>query len=206
MTSNGFMIVESTFVARRTLKHWKERYRHLPLKTRSIPFLRFDVLHTTIMLQGDFNPHRNNSSLSLPTCSHISLEPNHADQDSHAELYDILEALNSLVCQSALSITSAKLMHVSQTVDDPNDLEAHLIVDLARAKREVSRAEKLLADCVVREHEVTASLFRTRATTLEKKLDATDDELGRMRITCKNYNLIPRRHRDRDVGMSTSMT
>lgn len=79
---------------------------------------------------------------------------------------------------------------VLQTVDDPEDLEAHLMVDLARAKREVFRAEKLLADCVVREHEVTASLFRIRATTLGKKLDATDDELGRMRITCKNNNLI----------------
>ncbi|KAG1898693.1 glycosyl hydrolases family 31-domain-containing protein [Suillus fuscotomentosus] len=79
---------------------------------------------------------------------------------------------------------------VLQTVDDPEDLEAHLMVDLMRAKCEVFRAEKLLADCMVQEHEVTASLFRIRATTLGKKLDATDDELGRMQITCKNNNLI----------------
>lgn len=70
-----------------------------------------------------------------------------------------------------------------QTVNDPNDSEAHVIMDLASAKREVFRAEQLLADCVVREHEVMASLFKIRAATSEKKLglDAAGDEL---RVDC----------------------
>ncbi|KAG2122770.1 hypothetical protein DEU56DRAFT_917666 [Suillus clintonianus] len=118
------------------------------------------------MFQEHFNTRNNSLSLQGLKCSFIS--ENHAAQNSRAELYDILEALDSLD---------------SQTVNDPNDSEAHVIMDLARAKREVFRAEQLLADCVVREHEVMASLFKIRAATSEKRLglDAAGDEL---RVDC----------------------
>ncbi|KAG2104644.1 uncharacterized protein F5147DRAFT_775466 [Suillus discolor] len=106
----------------------------------------------------DFNAHWH-ASCSLPP-NRSRTESKHIGQDSRAELHNVIEALNT------------------STVDNPEDLKAYLMVDLARVKREVFRAEKLLADCMVREHEVTASLFRIRATTLGKKLDATDDELG----------------------------
>lgn len=49
------------------------------------------------MFQEHFNTR--NNSLSLQGLKRSFISENHAAQNSRAELYDILEALDSLVCQ-----------------------------------------------------------------------------------------------------------
>ncbi|KAG1890444.1 uncharacterized protein F5891DRAFT_1198197 [Suillus fuscotomentosus] len=73
------------------------------------------------------------------------------------DLYEILEAVNSI-----------------PGVHEPTNTEASLVLDLARAKRDVFLAQKELADCVIRENEVFASLLRVRAAAAEKMIDQTD--------------------------------
>jgi hypothetical protein len=62
-------------------------------------------------------------------------------------------------------------------------------MELARAKRDVFRAEKSLADCVVREHEVMANLSKFKSSVSEQKLDKVDVGLGYMRIAFKRHGL-----------------
>ncbi|KAG1796321.1 uncharacterized protein HD556DRAFT_1441629 [Suillus plorans] len=83
------------------------------------------------------------------------------------ELYDIADAIGSM------------------TVKD-TDLEANLLMELVRARQEVFRAKKLLADCVVREHEVMVTLSKFKSSISERKLDKADVRLGCMQITFKN--------------------
>ncbi|KAG1904225.1 uncharacterized protein F5891DRAFT_977104 [Suillus fuscotomentosus] len=87
-----------------------------------------------------------------------------------AELYDVAEAIGSM------------------TIED-TDLEANLLMELTRARREVFRAKKLLADCVVREHEVMATLSKFKSSISEHKLDKADIGLGCMWITFKKHSL-----------------
>lgn len=58
-----------------------------------------------------------------------------------------------------------------------------------RAKRDVFRAQKALADCEVRENEVMTNLMKFRAKSIEKRLDDADLGLGHMRIIFKKYGL-----------------
>ncbi|KAG2361258.1 hypothetical protein BDR07DRAFT_1486135 [Suillus spraguei] len=113
----------------------------------------------------------NPTILTLPNYS-----PNtHTAHNSHAKLHDILETLNSL------------------TIDDQNDPQAHLIMDLASMKRDVFRAEQLLADCVMQEHEVMASLLKTKVTTSQHKF-RQDDTGHELRFDCRTGIVPLRQH------------
>ncbi|KAG2364040.1 hypothetical protein BDR07DRAFT_1375344 [Suillus spraguei] len=74
-----------------------------------------------------------------------------------------------------------------QTINDQNDPQVHLIMDLASMKHDVFRAEQLLADCVMREHEVMASLLKTKVTTLQHKFRQDDigHELSTTEAACQ---------------------
>jgi hypothetical protein len=67
-------------------------------------------------------------------------------------------------------------------------------MELARARREKLRAEKSLADCVVRELELMASLSKFKSSLSEQKLDRADVGLGYMRIAFKTHGLSHRAH------------
>ncbi|KAG1897037.1 uncharacterized protein F5891DRAFT_1192457 [Suillus fuscotomentosus] len=86
------------------------------------------------------------------------------------DLYEILEAVNSI-----------------PGVHEPTNTEASLVLDLARAKRDVFLTQKELADCVIRENEVFASLLRVRAAAAEKMIDQTDIGLGCMRVVFRDH-------------------
>ncbi|KAG2120257.1 hypothetical protein DEU56DRAFT_918400 [Suillus clintonianus] len=105
------------------------------------------------------------------------------------DLYEILEAVNSI-----------------GGVHEPTDSEASLVLDLVRAKRDVFTAQKALADCVIRENEVLASLLKVRAAEAERKIDETDIGLGCMRIVFKDHGWshVPPNHPPRGQGQSSS--
>ncbi|KAG2126068.1 hypothetical protein DEU56DRAFT_759035 [Suillus clintonianus] len=91
------------------------------------------------------------------------LDPHHQHHDdtkpgTHGmDPYELLQAITSL---------------------KPANSEANLVMDLARAKREVLRAQKALAECLLRENEVLASLLRLRVDTAKNTLDDADMGLG----------------------------
>ncbi|KAG1897355.1 uncharacterized protein F5891DRAFT_1192071 [Suillus fuscotomentosus] len=66
----------------------------------------------------------------------------------------------------------------SMSINDTDELEANLIMDLVRARRDVFRVEKVLADCVVREREIMANLSKHQSNVSKKKLDKADIGLG----------------------------
>ncbi|KAG2340005.1 hypothetical protein BDR05DRAFT_950788 [Suillus weaverae] len=77
----------------------------------------------------------------------------------------------------------------SMTVDNTDKLEANLVMDLARARWDVFKAEKLLADCVVQEHKIMTDLSKHQSNVSKKKLDKADIGLGYMQITFKKHSL-----------------
>ncbi|KAG2741561.1 hypothetical protein P692DRAFT_20874390 [Suillus brevipes Sb2] len=96
------------------------------------------------------------------------------------DLYEVLDAVSST------------------SIPDSTDSEANLVMDLVRAKREVLVAQKLLAECKLRESEVMASLLKFQVDTTEKKLEDTDMGLGCMRVIFKKHGWshvsLPSRH------------
>ncbi|KAG1721677.1 hypothetical protein EDB19DRAFT_2029553 [Suillus lakei] len=105
------------------------------------------------------------------------------------DLYKVLEAVNSI-----------------SGVHEPTDSEASLVLDLVRAKCDVFTAQKALADCVIRENEVLASLLKVRAAATKRKIDETDIGLGCMRIIFKDHSWshVPPNHPPRGQGQSSS--
>ncbi|KAG2047202.1 hypothetical protein BDR06DRAFT_1014070 [Suillus hirtellus] len=85
------------------------------------------------------------------TCQTVNPSGGHTASLSH--LYDIADTIGSM------------------KIDDMEDLEANLVMELARARREKLRAEKSLADCVVHELELMASLSKFKSSLSEQKLD-----------------------------------
>ncbi|KAG2737650.1 hypothetical protein P692DRAFT_20761233, partial [Suillus brevipes Sb2] len=81
---------------------------------------------------------------------------------------------------------------------DSTNSEANLVMDLVRAKCEVLVAQKLLAECKLRETEVMASLLKFQVDTTEKKLEDTDMGLGCMRVIFNKHGWshvsLPSRH------------
>ncbi|KAG1893320.1 uncharacterized protein F5891DRAFT_985982 [Suillus fuscotomentosus] len=100
------------------------------------------------------------------------LDPHRWKDDAKTGMCDLYEVLD------AVSSTS---------IPDPTDSEANLVMDLVRAKREVLVAQKVLAECILRENEIQASLLKFQVDTTEKKLDDTDMGLGYMRAVFKKY-------------------
>ncbi|KAG1837761.1 hypothetical protein F4604DRAFT_1692087 [Suillus subluteus] len=107
--------------------------------------------------------------------SHHQCLPALVKMDTHdhdlSELYDVADAIGSV------------------TIDDPDDLEANLLMELVRARREIVRAEKSLADCMVREHEVLVDLSKFKSSISGRKLDKADIGLGCMQNVFKKYGL-----------------
>ncbi|KAG1895574.1 uncharacterized protein F5891DRAFT_1194096 [Suillus fuscotomentosus] len=85
------------------------------------------------------------------------------------DFYELLEAISSLSIQS------------------PTNSEVKLVMDLARAKCEVFRAQKALAECLLQESEVLSSLLRFRVDVAGKTLDDADMGLGCMRLAFKQH-------------------
>ncbi|KAG2368011.1 hypothetical protein BDR07DRAFT_1478610 [Suillus spraguei] len=85
------------------------------------------------------------------------------------DLYDVLDTVSSTL------------------ILDPTDSEANLVMDLVRAKCKVLVTQKVLAECILRENEIQASLLKFQVNTMEKKLDDTGMGLGYMRVVFKKY-------------------
>ncbi|KAG2369263.1 hypothetical protein BDR07DRAFT_1559438 [Suillus spraguei] len=105
-----------------------------------------------------------------PIQQHSSHYLCHHNSSGITDLYDLAEAIGSM------------------TIDNGDSLEANLVMDLARARRDVFRAEKMLADCVVQEHEILANLSKYQSNILKKMLDRAG--LGYMRITFKSMDFL----------------
>ncbi|KAG1832608.1 hypothetical protein DFJ58DRAFT_847974 [Suillus subalutaceus] len=138
--------------------------------------------HTPIHLNLNVSSDSDVSSASRmrPRCN--KWQANYVLGDSGsgiADLYDVVDTIGSMQC----SFTCP------QTINDVDDLEANLIMDLARARRDVFDAEKTLADCIVREHEVMTSLSKHKSAISKRKLDKADVGLGHMRITFRKHGL-----------------
>ncbi|KAG1886287.1 hypothetical protein F4604DRAFT_1918014 [Suillus subluteus] len=123
-----------------------------------------------------------NISSDVPSVSRMCLRYSNKWQSSRtclgdpgnggiADLYDIVDAIGLT------------------TINDVDDLEANLIMDLARAQCDIFNAEKTLADCIVREHEVMTNLSKYKSNISKWKLDTADIGLGHMRITFKKHGL-----------------
>ncbi|KAG1884145.1 hypothetical protein F4604DRAFT_1677281 [Suillus subluteus] len=105
------------------------------------------------------------------TCHSRSInECNEAAPRGIRDLYKVLEAINSI-----------------PGAHKQTDSEANIVLDLVRAKCDVFLAQKVLADCIIRENEVLASLLKARAAAAEKNINETDIGLGCMRIIFKDH-------------------
>jgi len=80
------------------------------------------------------------------------------------------------------------------------------VLDLVRAKHDVFMAQKALADCIIQENEVLASLLKVHAAAPKRKIDETDIGLGCIRIIFKDHSWshIPPNHPLQGQGQSSS--
>ncbi|KAG1741932.1 hypothetical protein EDB19DRAFT_1827869 [Suillus lakei] len=108
------------------------------------------------------------SSCLTHLCTHCAVQQHpscnlyHHDSSGISDLYDVADGIGLM------------------TIDDTNEHEANLIMDLARARQDIFKAEKVLADCIVREHEIMGDLSKHQSNVLKKKLDKADIRLGYM--------------------------
>ena len=65
--------------------------------------------------------------------------------------------------------------------------EASLVLDIVYAQREVHRAERLLAECLIRGHEKIADLHRFKAMQRQGSIDTLDLDIGWIRATFNNH-------------------
>ncbi|KAG2156565.1 uncharacterized protein EDB93DRAFT_1247275 [Suillus bovinus] len=109
----------------------------------------------------------------IPSTSHCPLHlhanTNTLCQSGHgiSDLYEVVDAIRSMV------------------INDVDDLEVNLVMDLARARWDVFNVEKVLADCMVCEHEVMANLSKHKSDISKQKLTKADIGIGHMRIAFK---------------------
>ena len=61
------------------------------------------------------------------------------------------------------------------------------MLEVVCAQREVCRAEQLLAECLVREHEKTANLHRFKAKQKQCSVDNKDLDVGWIKATFNNH-------------------
>ncbi|KAG1733274.1 hypothetical protein EDB19DRAFT_1830995 [Suillus lakei] len=101
---------------------------------------------------------------------HPSCNLYHHDSSGISDLYDVADGIGSM------------------TIDDTDEHEANLIMDLARARWDVFKAEKMLADCIVREHEIMVDLSKNQSNVSKKKLDKANIGLGYMQITFRKHS------------------
>ncbi|KAG1828761.1 hypothetical protein DFJ58DRAFT_848932 [Suillus subalutaceus] len=109
------------------------------------------------MSESSHAPIHLNISSDVPSASRM--RPRHTNkwQASHvlgdsgsgiADLYDVVDAIGSM------------------TINDVDELEANLIMDLARARRDIFNAEKTLADCVVPRIQENTVFLTTQCHTI----------------------------------------
>ncbi|KIM61193.1 hypothetical protein SCLCIDRAFT_26007 [Scleroderma citrinum Foug A] len=65
--------------------------------------------------------------------------------------------------------------------------EASLVLEIVRAQCDVHRAEKMLADCVTREHEKIANLHRFKAKWKQDSVHHLDLNIGWINATFNNH-------------------
>ena len=70
-------------------------------------------------------------------------------------------------------------------------MEALLVLDVARAQREVARAEHILASCRAREYETIAELYRFKAQNRATKLNKKEVDVGIMRAAMNQHGNYP---------------
>ena len=66
-------------------------------------------------------------------------------------------------------------------------MEVLLILDIARAQREVARAEHILASCHAREYETIAELYRFKARHRATNFDMKEVDMGLMRAAMNRH-------------------
>ncbi|KAG2131042.1 hypothetical protein DEU56DRAFT_757670 [Suillus clintonianus] len=101
------------------------------------------------------------------------------------DLYDVADGIGSI------------------TINDDDELEANLVMELTRARRDVFMAEKSLADCMVCECELMASLSKFKSNISTQKLNKADVGLGYMRITFKKCGISHHVPANRDDASSS---
>ena len=62
-----------------------------------------------------------------------------------------------------------------------------MILDIVRAQWDVHRAEKMLAECVVREHEKIADLHRFKAEQMQDSVNNSDLDIGWIHAVFNNH-------------------
>jgi len=62
-----------------------------------------------------------------------------------------------------------------------------LVLDIVYVQREVHRAERLLAECLVREHEKIADLHRFKAMQRQGSINILDLDIGWIRVAFNNH-------------------
>ena len=65
--------------------------------------------------------------------------------------------------------------------------EASLILDIVHAQRDVHHAEKILAECVVWEHEKIANLHRFKANQVQDTVDDSDLDIRWINAVFNNH-------------------
>lgn len=81
----------------------------------------------------------------------------------------------------------------NEAVKIPNDVEnqeALLVLEIARAQRDVHHAEKALAECVVRQHEKIADLHRFKAVRMQDTVDDKDLNIGWINALFSNHSRV----------------
>ena len=65
------------------------------------------------------------------------------------------------------------------------------MLEIVRAQRDVHRAEKTLAECVIREHEKIANLHRFKSKQMQDSVHHLDLNIGWINATFNNYGRQP---------------
>ncbi|KAH7919026.1 hypothetical protein BV22DRAFT_1051339 [Leucogyrophana mollusca] len=95
------------------------------------------------------------------------------------QLYGTLDSVDNPVKPPPLNLHS-RVCHEDHR-------EAMLVLEIVRVKCEVHRVQKLLANCVVKEHKTITSLHQFKAGKAVERIDDVDVGLGKMRITFKRH-------------------
>ncbi|KAH7920651.1 hypothetical protein BV22DRAFT_1050184 [Leucogyrophana mollusca] len=92
--------------------------------------------------------------------------------------YNVDEAAND----DEESVSDSSAVTDESSADFRHDCDvAKLVLEAARAKRKVCRAEQYLAECVLEEHTILGDLYRCKAEAAERKLENADLNVGRVR-------------------------
>lgn len=66
-----------------------------------------------------------------------------------------------------------------------------MVLEIVRAQREVSRAQRVLADCKVREHEKIVQLHRFKAQQSQNITDVKDLDIGNIIALFRTHGQLP---------------